>query len=297
MSQTSPTPVMEGTGWRAVVLPDAPTITTHPTNAADLHDLIDFAVQPANWHDKLKDDARSTVVRLDFAGQTWVVKQTHAPPGRRWLHRLYSIFHLSPASREIGGAALLTDAGLRVNVPRAQIFLGDRSELLLFPFIPGPTLDRFLAGAPSVNQWTMQYRRQRLQLAAAIGNQIGRIAATGLTNRDHKPTNLIIDPVCRHDGAEPLIIDTSAIRQRTRDLHVLNMIAVMWRSAARVGPTTSRERFACVKAAVEADPSLMKKRGDTRRRARAVARRTTQLHNARPLSYDPTDAPAAQRRP
>ena len=229
----------------------------------------------------LKDDHRSRVRLIEFGGLKWIHKRYRATGLKsRLTHR----FGRTPAWREWKGAQVLHLAGRRTSVP--LLLLHDlryerASQVLILPYVEGRTLDRFIAKASPEKDWTDEHRRLRRQLARAIGQQVGLITADGFVNRDHKPTNLVIDQACLEDGAEPVIIDVAGLRKRGSDKQVFRMLAVLMRSAQRVGVVTPVEALRVLKSALAADPTLARGR---RRRLRYAARQVTRHLNARGLS-------------
>ena len=215
----------------------------------------------------LKEDDRSVVTRHDVDGRSWVLKRYRLP---LWKRLVYGAARCTPAWREWRGAAALAALDVRVSRP---IVLASAGALLL-PFHSGRSLHHWMRETAD--------RPRRLNVARSVGAQMGRIAAAGLVNRDHKPTNLIVDEPCASGHAQPIVIDPAGMRRRTPG-KLLRMFAVMHRAAARAGGMSAREGLTAVRAALRADPTICPGR------AAIFAREVAREVGARPLSYDPAD--------
>lgn len=206
----------------------------------------------------------------------WLVKSWHARP---LLTRCYHRLRFTPAWRQWRGAARLRSIGVCCSAPVALVH--DRRsgrQTLVLPYVRGVTLHQFVADAQACDA------AQRQRVAAQIGRQIGRIAAAGWINRDHKPSNLILDDNAQQGLAEPVIIDTAAIQARRHDRQVVRMLAIMDRALARAGAVSDREKLRCVREVLRADPPLAARR---RQRLRWLLQQVRAMREARPLSYDP----------
>ena len=104
-----------------------------------------------------------------------------------------SLLHRTKAWRQWRGAALLRGSDIPCTPPRA-ILRGSgpsgRVEAFVGGWIEGPTVLERLAD-PELT------RAERRRLAELVGRQIGRMwrgrgGGTGLFNRDHKPSNLVV---------------------------------------------------------------------------------------------------------
>ena len=214
-----------------------------------------------------KQDKRSTVTRHDLDGRSWIVKRYHLPAIKRWL---YSIVRRTPAWQEWAGAKALQSIGVRSSPPLALA----GHLVLVLAFHEGRSLHDWMRETTD--------REKRLNVAERVGRQIGRITAAGWVNRDHKPTNLIVDAACKAGEVEPILIDPAGMRRRTPD-KTLRMLAVMYRATPRARGISIREGLTALRAAIRADPSL------ATITAAALARAVLAQVNARPLSYDPAD--------
>jgi len=215
----------------------------------------------------LKDDDRSTVTRRDVDGRSWIVKRYHLSAFKRLA---YGLVRRTPPWQEWAGAKLLHAAGVRISRPLAVA----HPDRLVLAYQDGRSLHDWMRETTDP--------RQRLTVGRGVGRQIGRITRAGLVNRDHKPTNLIVDAACEAGDAEPVLIDPAGLRRRT-SAKLLRMLAVMYRATPRAGGITIREGLTALRAAIEADPSI------TDRSAASLARTVLAQVNARPLSYDPAD--------
>ncbi len=237
--------------------------------------------QPRAEH-VLKSDQRSRVWKVQTQGRWWVVKQYHLP----WLKRvLYHCLRATPAWREWRGAQRLAALGERVNVPIA--LLDGALHGLVLPWADGPTLDALVADpALAARVLGVKGSIPRRTLAQRVGDHVGAMAAGGWINRDCKLTNLIADAACVNEHQAPLVIDADGLRRRQSDDDVLRTLAILRRGAQRVGQVSRAEMVRCVRATLQADPSLGPD-GDLRARLRWATARLQSMHDARPLSYDP----------
>lgn len=215
----------------------------------------------------LKDDPRSTVTRHDLDGRSWVVKRYHLSMAKRLV---YGVVRRTPPWQEWSGARSLASTGIRMSRPLALI----HPDRLVLSHHAGRTLHDWMRETSD--------RHKRLNVARGVGAQIGRITGAGLINRDHKPSNLIVDAACEVGDAEPVLIDPAGLRRRT-PAKLLRMLAVLYRATPRAGGITTREGLTALRAAMTADPSV------TARSAASLARTVLAQVNARPLSYDPAD--------
>lgn len=146
------------------------------------------------------------------------------------LHdRAKSMFGASRAFRQWRGARMLMGAGIPAARPLALLvgngerasMPGRRScsgEWLILERVPGKTVLHHLAdGELAV--------RDQHALARAVGVQTGAMLRSGLSNRDHKPSNLIAS----FDDGVPIVtlVDTVAIRRRGNAGEMVRMLATL----------------------------------------------------------------------
>ena len=202
------------------------------------------------------DPVRSIVRRVQVAGQHFVIKRYRVPAWKSWLlHQLRQ----SPTWREWRGTEKLMHAGRRVSIPLAKMYQpsrGHEAQVLILPYVEGASLDKLVEEAPPVQEWSDAYRNKRIALAQAVGKQLGRLLASGIVNRDHKLSNLIMDEACEHGGQEPIMIDPLGLRMRRSDNQVYRMLATLLRTTERAGYITPRECITCLKAFLKMDPSF-----------------------------------------
>ncbi len=220
-----------------------------------------------------KQDRRSTVRLVRHGDGRCVVKTYHLP---RVVSAVYGLFGMNTAQRERRAAERLHTIGIRTLVP----VLVPRGETLLYPYVDAPTLQDAIGQVDDADT--------RLRVARAVGDQLGRLTTAGYINRDHKPTNLLIDEACRTQNQQPVLIDPLGLRRRPAGQRgrakALEMCHIMLRASARAGAVSTREKVALLRAAIAADPTLANGRS-----AAAVAREIGEMAAARPLSYDPDD--------
>ncbi len=265
---------LDGSIPTPVRLADLEVYLWRASTSVSATEAVDLASQAG---DTLKEAPCCGVRRVR---SQWIVKQWRPRP---IVTRVYQALRLTPAWRQWRGAAGLVAAGVRCGAPAALVH--DRStgvQRLLLPFVPGRTLHDLARDS------TASTAACRRSVARRIGGQIGALLAAGLVNRDHKPTNLILDEAAQRGDAPPTIIDTAGIRRRRSDAQVYRMLAVLDRSLVRAGPVCLRDRVGCLRELLRVDVRLARGHAD---RLRHVFARVTALRAARPLSYDPATLP------
>lgn len=158
---------------------------------------------------ELKAEGGSRVVGAAVRGRGVVVKVREL---RGAWARLKCVLGRGKGDRHWRGAALLAGKGVAtarvLALARARVD-GAESELLVMERVEGVTLLRVMAyvrsgapGAPGV--------REQHALARAVGRQVAQMGE--LFNRDHKPSNLMVEGI---GGAEPrvVLIDCEGVRR------------------------------------------------------------------------------------
>ena len=125
---------------------------------------------------------------------------------------------------------------------------GEESQILVFPYIAGVTVHQFLKDDSE--------QSTRRNLARAIGQQAGQMIAAGVVNRDHKPSNLIIDDACANGEQPPVIIDPLGVRTLKRDRQVYRMMGIMIRTFVRAGRIRPTEAMVTLKEILRANPAF-----------------------------------------
>lgn len=214
----------------------------------------------------LKADDLSRVWQATLLDTPVVIKATIVQGP---INRIRSWMGRSRSFRQWEGAQLLSRAG----VPTAEpLLLASSSppacEWLVLRAIEGPTVLETLAQRPSADRLD--------RLATALGTQIRSMThptdgSPPIFNRDHKPSNLILDPT--GDGT-PTIVDTVGVRLLGRarpDIAAARMVASLIFEPTGVGHPPSQPFVSrLVGAAAGGDP----------RRAAALARLTSALVRA-----------------
>lgn len=178
-----------------------PTATLTPAHReVERHVVEALGIQ--DWR-VLKRETRTLVGTGTLGGAEVVVKWWSGTGLGAGLKRLLG---LGRADRHTRGAALLRAAGIRA--PRTlatnELLVGPgRGQVLVMERLAGRTLLHHLRdGEPSV-------RREHV-LARAVGDVLARMALAGLSNRDGKPSNIIVLSLSDR-AAELAVIDTGAI--------------------------------------------------------------------------------------
>ena len=236
------------------------------------HDAMDGLIESLlDGHGQpLKSGATSRVWlhRLEGqAGRGWVVKRYGVTGVMLWVYRL---MRCSRGWREWRGARRLAQAGVRCSMPLALVCDGG-GEALILPYIEGLDLARWHAAADEL---------QRRRVAVRIGEQIGRMTAAGIINRDHKAANLIVDAACAAGDAPPVIIDPAGLRRRRSDRQIYRMLALLYETASRLRPVPPRIAFRCLEEALRADPSIAaREKSRLRYATRAIRSITKHMKN------------------
>lgn len=229
-----------------------------PADAAALHAWVG-SVLASERSTELKHDGRSRLARVDHDTGAWVVKRVDQPQP---VLATYHAVRMTPAWREHRAAERLHAAGVRIVRPVALVH-HRRGQTTIMPFVEAHALQHQIESLADADA--------RLRIAVAVGRAAGRITAAGLINRDHKPMNLLIDPACREQGEDPVLIDV--LLRRRSDRRVAQMFNTLIRAALRTGNVSVRERMACLRAAIAQDPTL-----SPGGRAAALARRIAAVY-------------------
>lgn len=264
--------------------------SSRPIRVARGHDGRAWAQALADpaWPDRarpLKTDAEASVVGLTMLGRPVVVKTWRLAQPRR---RLQALLGRTPAMRHWHAAQLLIAAGL----PTARCFAVIRGrdalgpcEWLVMERIPGRTLLAHLART----DWPVPAQHR---LADAIGRQIACLAAAGLLNRDHKPSNIVLTSPAN----PPTLIDCLGIRRTRRTAHALTrMLAMLVIEPHGCGLHIRRSlRMRCLRAAIGLDARLPRslRHRTLRRWMTRIDRRIARHGDPRP-AVDPLAFPDA----
>lgn len=188
----------------------------------------------------IKSDDRTTVLAGEAAGYPVVVKALALD---RAIDRIRSVVRRTRHWRQARGAAAVASAGLRVchthAIVRGTDPSGHRVEALIIERVEGPTLLR-LASERSVGSGDDRVLLDRL------GEDVGKLVRAGRFNRDHKPSNIIVET--QPDGRPvPVLIDTSDIRRARTNRSLDEMLAKLLIEATGTSvqvPTRDRVRIA-----------------------------------------------------
>lgn len=258
----------------------------------DLRTIVEVVSAASSPAQVYKDDARSRVVRVVVEGQAWIVKSHRRPP---WQMRVYRRLRITPGWKEWKSARRLTGTGVRFNAPAAIVWTGP-TEYLVSLYVEGePLYGRLYWSAPLAGL-PAEARRDRRSLARSIGMQIGALTAAGLINRDHKPSNLIVDAAC-DSGDQPVLIDLPGVRPMRSKEQVTRMIVNLYISTEATWNIALSECVACLNGVIAADPRIAE--GNTisakrralfnrvKRAADAMPRSTREAHPALPRRKSP----------
>ncbi len=153
-----------------------------------------------------------------------VVKQSARPGGLVGAAR--DVLAPSRAMRQVRGAALLEQAGVRTGRPALllrEARKGAAIEWLVLDWLPGEDLIEALGRRERSTSWEHA-------LAARAGELARRLSEAGIFNRDHKCSNLIVGP-----DDEIGVVDTVGVRRSRRRDGLERMLASMLFEAAGTG--------------------------------------------------------------
>lgn len=166
----------------------------------------------------LKRDQREWVIAGDTPSGAVVVKSMVLDRPLDALKRWLGITRLM---RQWRGAEILGRHGFVVARPlalwRGRDERGRLVESLAMERLPGKTVLRHLHDRDLAPDDESAVARQ-------IGKDIARLARLGLVNRDHKPSNLLVQPVAGARGSVVAIIDTVAIRRSRPRAALVHML-------------------------------------------------------------------------
>jgi len=187
----------------------------------------------------IKADGRTSVA----AGYPVVVKTLALD---RIRDRLGSIVWSTRLWRQARGAQRVQACGVASACVHALVrgrdATGQRVEALILERVQGPTLLRAAA------ERTLEPRSANL-LLDRVGRDVAALATSGLYNRDHKPSNLIVSSDERGHPI-PVLIDTADIRRRTNEAPMDRMLAKLMIEAIGTGvEVTEREQVRVARAA------------------------------------------------
>jgi tRNA A-37 threonylcarbamoyl transferase component Bud32 len=154
---------------------------------------------------KTDDGGASSVFAAEALGRSVIVKRRDL---RTIQQRLKMMLRVGRGWRQWRGAELLRAGGVPTAEPVALMTEWRRPwpvEWLVLERLPGKTLLRHMAeGDLSV--------REEHAVARAVGRLVARTVEAGLTNRDGKPSNVMITRVAGGE-AEAAFIDTVGVRR------------------------------------------------------------------------------------
>lgn len=187
----------------------------------------------------LKRDARCHVLAGDAPGfGPIVVKVWRLTRAKDILARAIGA---TQALRHWRGAEVLPSLGVATAEPLAALRRG-ASEMLIMRRVDGLSLlehiDEVVRGVSPLTP------RERAEIARAVGGSVRALADRGWFNRDHKPSNLIVD---RAPGSAPRIVVIDAVglrRDRLREggLRMLTSLMLEPMGVGRTPPSTLRMR-------------------------------------------------------
>lgn len=143
----------------------------------------------------IKRDSERTVWRASALGSAVSVKIRPA----RGLRRARVLLGRTDLGRSVRGADLLTGSGVGCARVFAHALVG-ADETLVTEWLEGPTLLERLAAGDGA---------ERAALLSRTGELIGRQLRSGLLNRDHKPSNVIVTSA---DGTALGLVDVGGVR-------------------------------------------------------------------------------------
>ncbi|MBU6413653.1 MAG: hypothetical protein KGS45_09270 [Planctomycetes bacterium] len=179
------------------------------TLLGDLNDLARqshtmLVAELARWdslpHSCLKPGESRSVWRITTSTEIVTLKCRRHTIG----NRLRNLVQRTPLHREIRGSEFLKRDGIATVTPLA-LYSGQGVHCLALRHVPGRTLLECIADS------TLS-ASARLEIAQAVGTQLVQIGRAGICNRDHKPSNLIVDETVK-GGPLITVIDPAGIFQ------------------------------------------------------------------------------------
>lgn len=173
------------------------------------------------WLDQatvLKQDMKAWVLSGESSVGPVVVKSMLLDQPADLLKRALGVTRLM---RQWRGGELLARHGFAVArslaLWRGRDAQGRLVESLAMERHSGKTVLQYLAerDLPSVAEFA---------LARALGSQAARLARAGLVNRDHKPSNLLVQPGDGNQGTVVVVLDTVAIRRARPRAALVHML-------------------------------------------------------------------------
>ncbi|MEM9084260.1 MAG: lipopolysaccharide kinase InaA family protein, partial [Planctomycetota bacterium] len=153
----------------------------------------------------LKSDEHTTVFVGVLAGG-WSIVKTHALT--RPKDSLAAIFRRTRLHRQFRGTVRSIRAGIPAAIVRLVIRGRDEEgrviDTLIMERVPGRSVLEIFADAET-NEETKR------ELAELVGALTHTLLAEGLFNRDHKPSNIIVDE--SRGGFRPVLIDCVGVRK------------------------------------------------------------------------------------
>lgn len=181
----------------------------HAGTPVDVQQLVGEAalLDEAGHVTVLKDAARSRVLAAEVGGEHIVLKVTPSPDPLRRVFEAMGLFLAKPR-RHVRGAELLTRAG----IPTAPVLALVRGRNTHGRLVDTLVMTR-LAGRDALTAYRDAQAPERRAIAASVGRLTYMLRRAGLTNRDHKPSNIIViddaQPGC---DARVALIDVVGVR-------------------------------------------------------------------------------------
>ncbi len=158
----------------------------------------------------LKEDAGSWVRRARVMGRDVVVKCRALNTVARRVKHVLGMGH---GHKHWRGAELLIEAAIPTGRPLALLRVrvdGRTCELLVLEFVPGSTLLEFMDNIAHSRSIPI---REQHRIADAVGALSLKCMRANLYNRDHKPSNLVVESADATTKPIIHVIDCVAIRR------------------------------------------------------------------------------------
>jgi len=192
----------------------------------------------------IKADGRTSVFAGEAAGYPVVVKTLALDRVRdrigSWIGRT-RLWRQARGSERVRSCAV--PSALTYALVRGVDGSGHRVEALILERVEGPTLLR------AASDRSLDPARARI-LLDRVGQGVGTLHRSGLYNRDHKPSNLIVS-ACDAGDPLPVLIDTADIRAREPSDALERMLAKLLIEATGTGVSVhAREQVRVARAAL-----------------------------------------------